>query len=109
MKGRLMASPTTPLPLIVHFELPQAGGLHAVGGIDIGGADHPAHGDGLVLGVDLDLLGGLHHQPAVGQHVGHARGQSGGQGGGAAGGSLAVQFAYLRKPRPGSPARRPPW
>src|SRR5690349_2735639 len=38
-----------------HFELAEPVGEHAVGGVDIGGADHAAYRDGLVFGVDLDV------------------------------------------------------
>src|SRR5580700_1503424 len=54
-----------------YFKLPQTVGLHTVGGIDIGGANHAANGDGLVFGIDLDIFGCFHYQSAVGQDVCH--------------------------------------
>src|SRR5580692_5307365 len=55
------------------FKLGEANRLHAVGDVDIGGADHSAHGNGLVFGVDQDVLGSFHNQAPVGKHGHNAR------------------------------------
>src|SRR5690348_5771141 len=45
--------PDHALAIDVHLELAEAVGEDAVGGVDVGGADHAADRDGLALGVDL--------------------------------------------------------
>ena len=51
-----MASPTTPLPFELNFHLRQAVGGNRIVGREIGRPHHAAHGDGLMLGVDLYIL-----------------------------------------------------
>ena len=99
MNGRLMASPTTPLPLTRTSSLAQAVGLHAVAGVDVGGTHDAADGDGLALGVDLDVLGGLDQQRAVGQNVDHPRGQRGAKRSDPAGGALSGELGIAGEAR----------
>ena len=74
----------------LNFHLGESRGQNRVGGIQVDWSNHAPHSDGLIFGIDPDILGALENQVAVPENMRNPRRHRGCQGSSAAGCTLSI-------------------